>query len=223
MKTPLAVAAAVCLAVVWSASGSADETDDAVFPPSSEPYGRSYAQWEGAYQIWLGEIPKPENPLLHPASPRNCEVQGNVVFLAPRGTGTRRCTIPDDTAVAFGDGFWECSTAEGLGDTFRALRRCATKRFARDFGRDVVGLMIHVDGERVAHPYRWNFLTPGEFIDLPEDNFYGAPAGTTKSVTKGFFYILRPLEEGRHRVRFHGTHEVFPDVTFVWKLEVVDD
>lgn len=201
MNRAIAVVAPASMVAVWPAAGSADEADG-IFPASSEPYGATYAQWEGAYQVWLSEIPTPENPVVDPSSPRNCELQGRVVFLGPSGTGSRRCTITDDTAVALGDGFWECSTAEGDGETFAVLSECASDLFARDFNRDVVRLTMHIDGERVPNAYRWHFLTPGEIIDLPEDNFWEAPAGITKSVTKGFFYLLRPLEEGRHRIKY---------------------
>jgi hypothetical protein len=41
-------------------------------------------------------------------------------------------------------------------------------------------------------------------------------------VTKGFFYALRPFDEGRHRIRFR---VIAPDggiFDIVWRLRVVD-
>ena len=47
----------------------------------------------------------------------------------------------------------------------------------------------------------------------------------SKSVTKGFLFILRPLSEGRHRIVIDLQADVLGDTQFhwVWKLNVVDD
>ena len=45
----------------------------------------NYAEWQGAYQVWLTEIPSMDNPIRDPTSSRNCEEQpgGDIVFLGP--------------------------------------------------------------------------------------------------------------------------------------------
>lgn len=222
MRKALAVVTMVCLSFGWSGAALGDEDqrrDRRIYPPSSHPFGMSYPEWEGAYQIWLNEIPTPENPYVDPSSPRNCEVHGPVVFLGPSGAD---CRVPEGKALVLSGVFWECSTAEGHGRTFRALRRCAIENFAADFGRDVLSSTLRIDGKRVSHPRRWTFLTPGENFSFPDDNIWGAPGGPTKSVTKGILWILKPLREGRHTIHLRDVHEVFGTLDFVWTVRVVD-
>jgi hypothetical protein len=222
MRRVLATVLLLCLSVGSSGAALADESggrDPRIFRPSSHPFGMSYAEWLAAYQIWLNEIPTPQNPLVDPSSPRNCEVDGPVVFLGPSGAD---CRVPEGKALVLGGASWECSTAEGLGMTFEALRRCATENFARDLGRDVVSFTLRIDGKRVSHPRRWTFVTSGEIITFPDDNIWGAVAGPSKSVTKGILWILRPLREGRHTVRIHVVVDQVGAFDFIWRLRVVD-
>ena len=221
MKKSLGLAA-LCVIVVAGLSTPASARrsfDSRMFPPDSDPYGTSYAAWEGAYQVWYNEIPTPDSPYVNPDSPFNCEVQDEVVaFLGASGAD---CTIPPGAAVAFTTyiGFWECSTAEGLGDTYPQLRHCAR----HNFGRDIEGLLhqrITLDGERIKNLWHWVFLTPGEMIDFPEDNVWGAEPGPSKSVTKGFFFMLQPLSEGDHTIRAKLRHPFVGTLRFVWKLHV---
>ena len=222
MRKALAVMLMVCLGFGWAGAALGDQEqvrDRRIFPPSSHPFGMSYPEWEGAYQIWLNEIPTPQNPLVDPSSSRNCEVDGPVVFLGPSGAD---CRVPEGKALVLGGASWECSTAEGLGMTFEALRRCATENFARDLGRDVVSFTLRIDGKRVSHPRRWTFVTQGEIITFPEDNIWGAVAGPSKSVTKGILWILRPLHGGQHTVRIHVVADQVGAFDFIWRLRVVD-
>ena len=109
-----------------------------VFPPDSSPYGTTYPEWLGAYMIWSQETPWPENPLFDPSSPRNCDLQpgGDVVFL---GGGGGDCSVPAGAALAFSPAlaWFECSTAEGLGETWRELRTCAREHFAANINPDL--------------------------------------------------------------------------------------
>jgi hypothetical protein len=220
----VAVVSAVLLTLALAIGGAGaalanDAGNGRVFPPSSEPRGRSYPEWFSAYMIWFQEVPAPVNPFVDPASARNCEVHGPAVFLGAAGAD---CRVPEDKILVFSSVGWECSTAEGLGETFRALRRCAVENFARDWGPDAVSLRLWIDGRRVSQPRRWTFVTPGEVVDFPRNNIWGVAAGPSKSVTKGFFYALRPFDEGRHRIRFR---VVAPDggiFDIVWRLRVVD-
>jgi hypothetical protein len=219
MRKAFAVLLLVALTVGGAGTSLADDGHPRIFPPSADPRGRTYSQWLAAYMIWFQEIPAPTNPAVDPASARNCEVQGPAVFLGPEGA---TCRVPDDKILLLPGAGWECSTAEGLGETFRALRRCAVENFARDFGPDALSFKLWIDGRRVRQPRRWTFVSPGEMVVLPENNIWGAPGGPTKSVTKGLLYILRPFEEGRHRIRFRVSIAGEEPFDIVWRLRVVD-
>jgi hypothetical protein len=215
------VACLVVLSLVpTTAAWASESANDELFTPHSSPYGRAYAEWFAEFQEWYNEIPAPVNPIFEGDSPHNCDLEdGRVVFLGAATT----CTVPEHKAVAFAGGFWECSTAEGLGETYAELRRCAVENFARDFDPDVHRFRIWIDGEPLRHPRRWTVLTPipSDLIDFPENNIWDAEPGPSKSVTKGFFYILRPLSKGTHTIRAEVHDETFGDAVFVYKLRVV--
>ena len=215
-----AIAVAICVPAWAGEPGGAAF----LYPGDSEPFGMSYAEWQGAYQIWLTEIPSPENPILDPASPRNCEEQpsGDIAFLGPVGSD---CVVSDDVALALSPalGFWECSTAEGLGETFAELRHCARGNFAVDMDPTTYHQTVRIDGQRLLRQRRWVSTTPGEIIDFPEDNIWGGEPGPSRSVTKGFLFILRPLDEGAHRIVVDIVDDVLGEFRWVYKLEVVED
>lgn len=186
--------------------------------PDSVRHGMTYPQWEGAYQVWLNGIPTPKNPLVDPGSPRNCEPQpGHTVFAGPFGAD---CHVPSGSSIVFGTFFWECSTAEGLGETYRELRDCAISNFDHDFGPDGIHTTVTVDGQRLHHPRKWIFLTPGEVIHFPENNIYNVEPGRSKSVTEGTLYILKPLSDGTHHVHVHGVDSVIGAFNVDWTFHV---
>ncbi len=213
----LLAAIALVLPVVLALPASAGAPP--VYPPGSSPDGMSYPEWQGSYMTWLQEIPRGRNPINHPDSPKNCELVGGMVFLGGAGAN---CGVPTGTPVAFSPavGFWECSTAEGLGNTYRKLRRCATGRFWRDINPSSYRQRILIDGMKLMKNRRWIFLSPGEMVDLPEYNIWHTTPGPTKSVTKGFFFILQPLDPGLHTIRVRANDAVLGKFLWVFKLHV---
>jgi hypothetical protein len=219
--TRLTIAVLVTCSLLPISPTRADQTGDRrLFSPHSQPFGRAYAEWFAEYQEWLNEIPTPMNPVTDPTSPENCDVEDGRVTFVVAGAD---CRVPEHKAVAFSDAFWECSTAEGLGDSYPELRACAVDNFAADFNRDVLEFSIRVDGQTIRRPRRWTVLTPipSDLIDFPKDNIWGAEPGPSKSVTKGFFYILRPLPEGAHTITVDVHHETFGDFTLTYEIRVV--
>jgi hypothetical protein len=219
MRKLLGVAVVVAMTMTWTGSAMATTSvDDQFYPPDSSPGGLTLGEWQGLYQVWLTEIPTGQNPLYHPDSPRNCELQpGNVVFLGASGSD---CTIPAGAAVAFSTAFWECSTAEGLGNTWRALRHCAVDNFRHDFSRATVGLTMKVDGRKLLNRRRWTSITPGEIIRFPKNNIWGADPGKSKSVTKGLFYVMKPMVSGDHHIRLHVNDANLGTFNIDWWLHV---
>ncbi|HEY7477455.1 MAG TPA: hypothetical protein VIB62_04380 [Actinomycetota bacterium] len=195
----LLFAGVLCGALLLPGVATAHPVDGPVFPPDSHPYGRSYSWWFSEYEKWFNEIPTPLNPLVDPDSPLNCASRGPVVFGGPFGSG-EGCTARSWQAFAFGGPGWECSTAEGLGDTFAELRACAIDNFAIDFGPPGFRVTVRVDGQLVRAPWRWVFVSQGRIIDFPDDNIWGAVPGPSKSVSKGYLLMLRPMTPGHHRI-----------------------
>ena len=141
-----------------------------------------------------------------------------VILLGPTGAD---CDVPAGTPVAVSPAFWECSTAEGHGETFVQLRRTCEDHFRHTFGIRRRTIRIRIDRVLIPAPRRWTFQTPGEIVDFPDPNLWGLPPGPTKSVTEGFVYVLRGLTPGNHliRVKMHIRRAVGWDLE-EWKLHV---
>jgi hypothetical protein len=201
MRRILVIASVAVLVMSLGSSAVArhDRPGSPAFHPRSEPFGTPYGVWGERWIEWLVELPVPRNPAVHPENCARLNV-GRVLFLGPNG-GT--CTIPANKAVLISPSGWECSTAEGLGDTYAELRRCAVENFRRDFGRDVFRLDITVDGRPIGHERAFHFLTPNSVIDFPRNNLFGARPGPSKAVTMLFAYMLKPFPPGTHTIRVH--------------------
>ena len=199
----LVVTAIACLSMLMlPVPASSAYPGQEVWGPHATPYGLSYDRWFARWSVWVQEIPVRRNPLFFPGSPRNCEVHGRVVLMGPSGTGDGGCAIPQGKAVGLTPDAAECSTAEGNGNTYRKLRQCAARLWRQNGTGYPVRLRI--DGKRVRQARAWTFTSMGRVVDLPKHNIWSAPPGPTKSVTRGLFYMVKPLGVGRHVIRFAG-------------------
>jgi hypothetical protein len=194
------LSAALLFTALNAAPSAADPGDHThkVFGAKSHPYDLGYSRWLARWATWIQELPVRDFPAADSAS--NCDAHGRAVFMGP--VGSAGCTIPAGKAVAIQPYIqWECSTAEGFGELYQELRKCAVQRFRRDWSREQVTLRVRVDGVRLERPRRWTFTSQGRVVDLPKNNIWGAPPGPTKSIMHGVFYLLKPLATGDHLVR----------------------
>ncbi|MCA1704009.1 MAG: hypothetical protein LC808_12380 [Actinobacteria bacterium] len=169
---------------------------EGLFSPDSHPYGKSYAQWAANWFEWLVEIPAAEHPSLNPD---NCDKDqsGKVWFLAPSFGGHLKvdCTVPAGKAIFVSPGGGFCTEALSGFRTYRDLLRCAREDF-----RTVSNIEISIDGRPVRHRHAYKGITRPFTVELPEGNFFGVPAQTSRTVLIGFFYILRPFKPGTTHV-----------------------
>ena len=200
----LAVTALLGAAGLAPATASRN-SEPRAFPPESHPYGLSYGEWQARWFKWLMEIPVPVNPALDETG-ANCNVgqTGRVWFSASTSnlTTTRSCTISEKQALlvfAVGN---ECSDIEPppfFGDNETDLRECAATGFDEFWPSPP---SVTVDGATVPNITLFRTQTPVFGFTLPEDNLFGAPAGTTatKAVSDGIAVMLKPLSAGQHRL-----------------------
>jgi hypothetical protein len=209
------------LAGQWARAGSGESrgncnADSSVFPPNSQPYDLSYAEWSARHWQWFYSLPVDANPLFDTA---DCSAgqSGNVWFLggtfapseiAPNvfvGQVTRQCVIPSGTALFFPLVDVEASTLEGYGD----LR--AGSEFLAAF-IEPGSLSLEIDGNAVTGLADYGVESPlFTFGPLPDNNVlenqgYDAPQGaTTASVSDGYFAMVKALPVGTHTIHFTGT------------------
>lgn len=236
IRSTLASAAALALALATPAGAHAWDDDAVLYPEGATVLGKTYREWSARYAEWELEIPRGQHPAIDPSRPRNCEVVEGMVMLGASGTGPDGCTVPEDTPLMSMPVGFECSEAEDNGDTFRELRRCAVRGWADAFGPNgSLGLKefrLSIDGQRIRHRGdRWQFVTTPTVADLPEHNIIefwipgpqDFPAQTTKQMSKVVSHIIRPLDEGWHRIRFVLDFDEGDNFAIVWRVNVVDD
>ena len=207
----IVLSAVLCVTVLGASTSSAHPGGHShkVFAPTSHPYDLGYSRWLARWAKWIQETPNRDFP--GPNSPSNCDVHGRAVFMGPLGSAG--CTIPAEKLVAVQPFLqYECSTAEGNGETYRQLRRCAVKGFRGLFGRDNASVHVRVDGKRLERPRRWTITSMGRVVDLPRDNIWDAPPGPTKSIMHGLFYLVKPLGPGDHEFRLRADYGRQSDV-----------
>jgi hypothetical protein len=217
---PLALLIACCALAGQTPAARATDSD-AVLPPKSHPFGKSYTQWSEEHWQWLYSIPAANHPAFQDGNIDLSAYQppGHVWFLigsfspTPVASGfaanaNRTATVPHGKALFFPIIDAEASTAEGNGSTHAELLAVA-----RGFLDPVSGLTCEIDGNPVPHLERYRFETPlFTWGPLPTDNILGLPAGTTTdAVSAGYFIMLAPLSSGPHTVHFAGTSGISPN------------
>ena len=188
-----------------------------VFPPNSNPYGRTYGEWSAAWWQWAYSLPVDHHPLFGERNDCSAGQSGDVWFLGGTftpgppdingnvlGEATRKCMVPRGTVLLIPILNAECSTIEGNGTTDAELRQCA---------RDLVdltdpgSLKLTIDGIPVDNLTAYRVQSPlSTFGPLPGNNLLGQPAGVTSDfVGDGFYVMVQPQALGQHRIHFEAT------------------
>jgi len=179
-----------------------NESNPCIFPPDSFPYGKKYSEWAEKWIKWSLSIPKSSNPITDKTG-KNCAKSqlGPVWFLAGTfGTSEKRkCHIPFSKAIFFPIIEKECSFAEEGDQLKTEADLCNRAAYLMDV---VIEMKVFIDGVAVndLEKYRASSLVFDLFF--PEDNIYGVKAGATRSVTDGYWLLVKPLSRGNHIIHF---------------------
>lgn len=179
-----------------------DESNLGIFPPDSSPYGKKYSEWAEKWIKWSLSIPKSSNPIIDETGKNCAESQlGPVWFLAGTfGTSVKRkCHIPFSKAIFFPIIEKECSFAEEGDQLKTEADLCNRATYLMDI---VIGMKVLINGIDVKDLKKYRARSSVFDLVFPEDNIYGVKAGTTRSVTDGYWLLVKPLSKGNHVVHF---------------------
>jgi hypothetical protein len=181
-----------------------------LYAPKSKPYGRSAGRWAEAWVKWALTIPKCNNPILDTSGIR-CAInqRGSVWFLAGTfGTSVRRsCIIPASVGLFFPIIEKECSFAEDGGQIHTEAGLANRAKYLMDL---VIYMKLSIDDSIVKGLEKFRARSRVFDLFFPEDNVYGVSKGYTRSVTDGYWIMLKNLEMGKHVLRF-SAEAVIPD------------
>jgi len=200
------------------AAAQAASTKLYVYPPTAHPYGHTYSAWEVRWVQWWVGVPAPQNPVTDVTGAYCAEGQSGPVWYLASDMGensVRNCTVPAGEAILISPDLYECSTAEGDGNTFAALSRCATSGMD-----DATQADVTVDGVHLTHLLtRYRFKTSLFTFKYPAVNVMNVSGpGVTKSAADGVIFMLAPLAAGRHtldlRFAFKAPVSIAGEVTY---------
>jgi hypothetical protein len=184
-------------------TNSSSSGNPAVFPPDSQTFGLSYAEWTTKWWQWAYSIPTTNNPILDQTGKDCAQSQnqtGPVWFLAGTGGGSaeRTCTIPAGKAILLP--IVNSLNLRTAGESNEELLTAVKERQDK-----VTTLEASIDGTPLQNLSSYRIQSPFFEVTLPDDNIVGEAAGTYLSVSDGNWLFLKPLPPGQHEIRTHGT------------------
>lgn len=204
-------------------AGGRDNHNPGIFPPRSEPFGRSYGEWGDAWVRWAYSFPADQNPITDTTGQYAAVGQsGPVWFLAGTagGAAERSIKVPEGKALFFPVAEWTWINMPAYGDNpWSRAQEAYTRGVIAGFVDDYVNLSCQIDGREVnLDDYR--FQTPrghAYMVTLPDNNLWGVAAGTYgPSVDDGYWLMLAPLSHGHHTIHFTAAQGSL----FSWSLDV---
>lgn len=204
---------------------------DRVFDRDTVPYGRTYGEWDAAWQQWAYSIPVENHPLFDKG---DCSVgqSGPVWFLGGKFCGNnetcdlasviRSCTIPHGKAIYLPalngeDSVLEESVVENPGNPDAQQINFLRKGLEQYLLSSTPYVII--DGVAVKDLIeRFTVESPVFSFTIPDDNYLQAvyppgsdfPAGSYyPAVDFGQYVMIAPLPVGHHVIQFGGSNPYF--------------
>lgn len=191
--TACLTAAIIALAIAGPASATSPNAGRGFLPPQARVHGTTLAEIGGAWDLWAFGSPADTNPLLAnrcEASPSDPRIWFLPVSLG--GDYEIECAIPTGAFLVLTPGGYECSGAEGNGDTAEELEACVEANFA-----DLSFVAVWLDGRPARNLERYVITSP--LVELPAPNLLSEDA--TPSMLRSYFMVIAPLSRGQHTVR----------------------
>ncbi len=189
---------------------AAEKPNPGVVPVNSNFHGKTYGDWSAEWWKWVLSIPADRNPLNDTTGKFTTEAQsGDVWFLTGSWIGTKelKINVPAGKAIFFPIINAECSKIEGNGNTQKELRAAAKALIDNVTVKEAIidGRRLNLDNYRVASKLFY-FRLPAENnilnVTVPP---YSSPA-----VSDGYWIMLKPLSEGKHKIYIYGKAEHVP-------------
>lgn len=197
--------------VIFAISLAEAASARSVLPPTSNAYGKSYAEWSAAWMQWAMSIPASANPILDATGDYAANGQlGKVWFLAGTtgGTAVRTLSVPTGTPLFFPivNYFW-VNTPEYGDQAWSPAQEVAARDFIAGQIDTATDLTLQIDGRSINNLYNFRFQSTAALCNIPpEDNIFGVSLVNNPyhCVTDGYWALLTPLPIGQHTIHFTG-------------------
>ncbi len=202
-----------------------EKADPRVYAPDEKVEGKTQAEWSVVWWKWVLEIKKGRNPVLDKTGEFALAGQPGKVFLLAGNTGgvsKRKVKVPAGRPIFFAVINWVGNDPAKFDE--KKLRKEIKEEMDRATGLEAV-----LDGKAIPSLTKHRQVSPVFEFTGPakkEEALFEDGAGKQKAVSDGIWVMLKPLEPGKHTLRFTGSNgekgeKVFNlDVTF--ELTVVD-
>jgi hypothetical protein len=208
-------------------------SQDVVFAPTESPFGVSHAEWGQRWFQWAMSLPRTDHPSLD--GPCDQGQSEPAWFLAtPRlGSGTRTCTIPEDTGLLVtmagllinesadlpeDDCAWgQCPASE---EVYKEMCETGLPELIEDVCLEVDGVAVDLDEYLFeTGVFRTPIHPDDPFYPLESVGPYGANTcpgdceeGTDRHFFRcGYWAMLKPLAAGDHTVRLFSVSPPDPE------------
>lgn len=186
--------------------GNIQEERYPTFRADDVPFRITYAEWTARWWRWALSLSTRDNPVCDITGENSAHGQaGDVWFLAGTlgGKVERSCKVPSEKAILFPISAHLSSYSE-----FPYLKTDNELiAFSKADIDKVTTLLVTIDGIkfRESDLQRYRVQSPPFDVKYPEDNMFGAPSGTTRAVSDGYWIFLKPLPKGKHEIYFMGS------------------
>ena len=207
--------------------------DSKVFPPTAQPYGKSYTEWTVEWFLEFMAFDCDHNPWLHPEYILFHE-SGPVYFMAgikPPAT-TVNVTVPHGKAILFPFTNYINDYPCPSEWNFEPVPPQTLEEFLTEgiigWTNGVTSLSATVDGDPITDPESYGFISSmfeftGNLELLSCDPTFYDPCingEVQQGVSGGYWLILKPLSKGTHTVHYHSdTWGFVQDGTFYITVE----
>jgi hypothetical protein len=185
-----------------------ESIEDYVFEPGSEPYGRTYGEWEAKHWELHVNLPPDQSPASPTYKPTECLLlkDDNMTFLSDFYSEIEyrnyNCEI-SQTPIAIPALTEGCSYGEFENPNDKIIEDCIYSH------NPYAVVKVTIDGKEIPDIDKFRITSDWFLLNVTQtDNLYDVKLGSHKTKINAIMLIIKPLPLGQHEIRT----EVFQDV-----------